>query len=92
MSKRNPSGSGTIRQRKDRTWEGRYTLGRDPGTGRQVQKSIYGRTRAEVAQKMRRVTHELDEGIYTPPSRLTVAAWMDIWLREYNGSVKSATL
>ena len=35
-------GAGTIRQRKDGQWEARYTVGRDPGTGKQVQKSVYG--------------------------------------------------
>ena len=51
---RNAPGSGTIRQRKDGTWEARFTVGRDPGTGRQLQKSVYGKTRQEVAQKLRR--------------------------------------
>ena len=39
---RSAQGSGTIRQRKDGRWEARYTVGRDPGTGKQVQKSVYG--------------------------------------------------
>lgn len=29
----NAQGSGSIRQRKGGTWEGRYTVGRHPGTG-----------------------------------------------------------
>ena len=33
---RRAQGEGTIRQRKDGTWEARYTLGRDPGTGKQI--------------------------------------------------------
>ena len=45
---RNAQGGGTIRQRPDGRWEGRVTLGRDPGTGKQVQKSIYGATQKEV--------------------------------------------
>lgn len=36
------AGAGTIRQRKDGRWEARYTTGRDPGTGKQVQRSVYG--------------------------------------------------
>ena len=63
-STRNAPGSGTIRQRKDGTWEARFTVGRDPGTGRQMQKSVYGKTRQEVAQKLRRATAELDAGTY----------------------------
>lgn len=85
-------GSGTIRQRKDGTWEARYTLGRDPGTGRQKQKSVYGKTEAEVAQKLRTITHEIDTGIYVEPSRMTASQWLQIWLEEYTGAVKENTL
>ena len=88
---RNAPGSGTIRQRKDGTWEARFTVGRDPGTGRQLQKSVYGKTRQEVAQKLRRATAELDAGTYMEPSRMTVGAWLDVWHREYLGSVKAST-
>lgn len=48
-----------------------------PGTGRQVQKSVYGKTRQEVAQKLRQVTHEIDQGIYLEPAKMTVGAWLD---------------
>lgn len=41
---RNAAGAGSIRQRKDGTWEARYSTGRDPYTGRQIQKSVYGKT------------------------------------------------
>ena len=41
-------GGGTIRQRPDGRWEARYTLGIDPGTGKQIQKSVYGKTQKEV--------------------------------------------
>ena len=34
-------GGGTIRQRPDERWEARYTLGIDPRTGKQIQKSVY---------------------------------------------------
>ena len=37
---RNAQGAGTIRQRSDGRWEGRYTIGHNPGTGRQIQKSV----------------------------------------------------
>ena len=91
-STRNAQGGGTIRQRPDGRWEGRVTLGRDPGTGKQVQKSIYGATQREVRQKMQKMLVELDEGVYIPPSKLTVKAWLETWLAEYNGDVKPATI
>ena len=33
MAKRRANGEGSIRKRKDRRWEGRYTAGRDPENG-----------------------------------------------------------
>ena len=37
-------GGGTIRQRPDGRGGARYTLGIDSGTGKQIQKSVYGKT------------------------------------------------
>ena len=50
------------------SWEARYTLGRDPGTGKQIRKSVYGKTQKEVRQKLTQVTAEMDEGTYVEPS------------------------
>ena len=44
QTKRNANGAGMIRKRSDGRWEGRYTLGFDPNTGKQRQISIYGKT------------------------------------------------
>ena len=93
MAKRNAHGAGSIRQRPDGTWEARYTLGRDSGTGKQVRKSVYGKTQAEVRKKLAQVTVAVDEGTYTEPSKLTVGTWLDIWLDEYiSNTVKPTTL
>ena len=88
---RTAQGSGTIRQRKDGRWEARYTAGRDPGTGKQVQRSIYGATEKEVLQKLQRVQVSITDGTYTEPSRITVGQWLDIWTKEYLGGVKANT-
>lgn len=91
MPKRNAQGAGSIRQRKDGTWEARYTMGRDPGTGKQKQKSVYGKTQAEVLKKLQAVQADLNSGTYVEPSRTTVGAWADMWSAEYLGNVKAAT-
>ena len=91
MHKRNAQGAGTIRQRPDGRWEARYTAGHHPGTGKQIQKSIYGASQKEVMEKLRHVLTEIDTGTYTEPSKLTVGAWMDIWLSEYTGAAKPST-
>lgn len=89
---RNAQGGGSLRQRKDGTWEGRYTVGRDPGTGKQVQRSAYGKTQAEVRKKLQQVTMQIDEGTYIEPLKITVGQWADIWLSEYCGHLKPGTL
>jgi len=88
MAKRNAHGSGTIRQRPDGRWEARYTTGRHPGTGKQLQKSVYGATQAEVRKKLSAATAAIDTGTYLEPSKLTVGAWLDVWLTEYTGNLK----
>lgn len=92
MARKSAKGGGTIRQRKDGRWEARFTVGRDPGTGKQIQRSIYGSTQKEVRQKLSQAVASVDEGTYTAPSRMTVGQWLDIWQREYLGGVKPRTV
>lgn len=84
-------GSGTIRQRKDGTWEARFTVGRDPGTGKQIQRSVYGSTQREVRQKLAQITAALDTGTYKEPCKMTVGQWLTAWERDYLGGVKQST-
>ena len=56
MAKKSAAGSGSIRKRtlnknaKQYTyWEARYSAGYDPGTGKQIQRTITGKTQKEVA-------------------------------------------
>ena len=74
-------GSGTIRQRSDGTWEGRYTTGHDPKTGKQVQRSVYGKTQKEVAQKLREVTAEIYQGTYQQTYKMSMSEWLYILLK-----------
>ena len=93
-------GPGTIRKktvtRKGKSYtyfEARYTVGVDAGTGKQIQKSITGKTQKEVSQKLKAVLHEIDQGIYTEPAKMTLETWLNIWLSEYvEPSVKPLTL
>lgn len=98
MAKKSAKGSGTIRKKtvtrngKEYTyWEARVTTGRDPGTGRQLQRSFTGKTQAEVRKKMQAAAVAVDQGTYTAPQRLTVGQWADIWQRDYTGGLKPAT-
>ena len=89
--KRGANGGGSIRQRADGTWEARITLGTNPGTGKPVRKSIYGKTQKEIRQKMQKALVEVDEGIYTEQSKITLKQWMETWLAEFTGAVKDST-
>lgn len=92
MAKKSAAGGGSIRRCPDGRWEARFTVGRDPGTGRQIQRSVYGSTQREVRQKLAQAVAEIDNGTYQAPSKLTVGQWLDIWQREYLGGVKPRTV
>lgn len=99
MAKRAANGSGSIRKKtvtrngKEYTyWEARVTVGRDPGTGRQVQRSFTGQTQKEVREKMTQTAAELDAGTYMPPCKMTVGEWLDIWAEDYLCNLKPTTV
>lgn len=81
----------TIKGKKYTYFEARYTEGFDPGTGKQIQRSITGKTQKEVAQKLKAVTTALDEGTYKAPCKMTVGEWLDIWTSDYLNNLKPLT-
>lgn len=98
MGKRAAQGAGSIRKKEVNRngkryvfWEARITTGRDPGTGKQIQRSISGKTQKEVREKLQAMAVELNEGTYQDPSRMKVSQWLHIWLSEYTGDVKTLT-
>ena len=97
-SGRAANGSGSIRKRtvtrngRSYTyWEARVTVGMDPITGKQVQRTITGKTQQEVAQRAREIAVEVDQKTYKAPCKLTVGEWLELWKREYTGDVKPST-
>ena len=48
MAKRRANGEGNIRKRKDGRWEGRYTAGRNPATGRAIYKMCWARPKPRL--------------------------------------------
>lgn len=76
-------GGGSIRQRKDGRWEARVTVGRNPGTGAPIRRSVYGDTQKIVRQKMTAIQSEVDRGTYQAPSKITVAAWLEEWMATF---------
>ena len=99
MARKSAAGTGTIRKKtvirngKEYTfWEARYTAGKDPGTGKQIQRSVTGKTQKEVAKKLKEATAAIDAGTYIAPNKMTVGEWLDIWSAEYLGAVKPSTV
>ena len=58
MPKRRANGEGNIRKRKDGRWEGRYTAGYDPESGKRIIKNVLGKTQAEVKEKLKSAISE----------------------------------
>ena len=83
-TRKSAAGIGTIRKKtvtrngKDYTfWEARYTVGFDPGTGKQVQRSISGKTQKEVRQKLQTATSSIAAGTYIAPCKMTLGEWLE---------------
>ena len=72
-------------------WEAQITVGTDPGTGKQIRKTFTGKTQKEVREKMQAAAVAVQDGTYFEPSKMTVAEWLDIWLKEYSASWKYRT-
>lgn len=58
MSKKRANGEGNIRKRKDGRWEGRYTAGYHPDTGKRIIKNVLGKTQAEVKDKLKKALED----------------------------------
>ena len=68
MGKKRANGEGNIRKRKDGRWEGRYTAGHDPETGKAIYKNVLGRTQAEAKTKLKAAIEEPDlPGLHRQP-------------------------
>ena len=83
MAKRRANGEGSIRKRKDGRWEGRYTAGRDPETGKPIYRNVLGRTQAETKAKLKQAIQENTEVDTVRAEQYTVGQWMDVWFENY---------
>ena len=83
MAKKRANGEGNIRKRKDGRWEGRYTAGHDPETGKVICKNVLGRTQAETRAKLKAAIEESKSLDVTKTGKYTVGAWMDEWFENY---------
>ena len=83
MAKRRANGEGNLRKRKDGRWEGRYTAGHDPETGKAIYRNVLGRTQAEAKAKLKEAI-EMERDINTVKSKkYAVGEWMNEWFENY---------
>ena len=88
--KRSAAGSGSLRQRKDGTWEGRYTYVDELGVKRR--RSVYSRSQAECQKKLNAALSAADRHEHVnAPSRVTVQGWIDTWLTDYCRGLRPST-
>jgi integrase len=79
VSRRGPN-EGTIRERKDGRWEARLVVtGAD---GRRLRRSLLGRSRAEVREKLQAALRAEASGLLPAGERVTVGGFLEQWLRD----------
>ena len=83
MAKRRANGEGNLRKRKDGRWEGRYTAGHDPETGKAIYRNVLGRTQAEARTKLKQAIEEAKQVDLVRAKQYTVGEWMDVWFENY---------
>ena len=83
MAKRRANGEGNIRKRSDGRWEGRYTAGYDPVTGKRLIKNVLGKPQAEVKEKLKRAVEDNQKIDVAKDLELTVGQWATLWFENY---------
>ena len=83
MAKKRANGEGNIRKRKDGRWEGRFTAGYDPDTGKEIQKNVLGKTQAEVREKLKEAIEKSGRVDMIRADRYTLGQWVTLWYDVY---------
>jgi integrase len=71
---------GSITRRSDGRWEAKISAGWKDGKRRRI--SVYGATRAEVAERLNKLLREQAQGLPVDPGRQTVTCFLARWLEE----------
>ena len=83
MAKKRANGEGNIRKRADGRWEGRYTAGYHPETGKRIIKNVLGKTQAECKAKLKKAIEESQALDISRANEYTVATWLRTWFELY---------
>ena len=89
--KRRGRGEGSVFQRADARWVGRISLGYGDD-GRRKTHTVYGKTKTDVKNKLTELQHEKASGtLVTDVTTMTVAEYLDAWLRDHVQPNQSAS-
>lgn len=88
MGKRG-NGEGSISRRKNGSWRAEYAVYTAEGRKR---KTVYGKTRAEVAKKLNRALADSEDGLFFDDEGLRVGEYLERWLESsVRGNVSPRT-
>lgn len=77
MAGRSSNGEGSIRKRRnDGLWEARVTVG-------DSRKSIYGKSKSDVRNKMIEIQVDIANQDYLDETNMTVSQWMQTWMDDF---------
>ena len=84
MARKRKNGEGTIRQRVDGRWEGRYVIGYDD-RGYPKTKSVLAKTKRECAEKLQKLKEELG-GIKSDKVKpdMRFGDWLEYWYETHS--------
>ena len=83
MPKKRANGEGSLRKRKDGRWEGRYTAGCDPTTGKPIHKNVLAKTQSEAKEKLKQAIAEAEKLDMSRAKSYTLGAWIKLWYEVY---------
>ena len=82
-AKKRANGEGNIRKRKDGRWEGRYTAGHDPETGKAIYKNVLAKTQKECKEKLAAALEQTGKVDAHKTGQYTVGQWAETWFENY---------
>jgi integrase len=90
MAKKRGNGEGSISRRKNGGWMAQYAVYTAEGRKR---KTLYGKTRQEVATKLARALSDREGGLIFDAGNQSVGEYMDRWLNDsLRDTVRQSTL
>jgi integrase len=89
---RRGAGEGSIfKDPQSGRWRALLDVGED-ASGRRRRTKVSGRTRAEVAAKLRELQRDVEDGVSSTGRQVTVAVLCEEWLRQRSGELSGNTL